>query len=441
MTWRDAIALAGRSVRRRPGRTALTILAVTLAAALLTALVTIATTAQTRVLDQLAKGGPLSGIRVAAAEPDPLQIGEDNAQPGPPRDLGDDTVDHIESLPDVRDALPVVTADVFVVQPSTTEAGTPLDPFNDSVVGVDLSRPNLLPLSVIAGRLPGNDATGEIAVTESYLRRLQVDRAHAAGVLGQTVELASGRTFEGDVRDPGGDLQVRALWTRGTIVGVVAQDAGSGDFLVPLAAARRYRQWTAASVDDGRDLGLPSSQYSGVFVVARGLDQVASVRNEITAIGYSTSAPENLIASVRRYLHVVEIVLGAIGLVALVVAALGITNAMLAAVRERQREIGVLKAIGAHDRDVRRIFVVEAGTIGFVGGVVGSLCGFGAAKVVGLIVNNYLRTQGLETVGLDFPVAIVLGSIAGSTLLALVSGLLPARSASRLSAREAVGAT
>ena len=79
MTWLDAILLAARSVRRRPGRTALTILAVTLAAALLTALVTIATTAQTRVLDQLAKGGPLSGIRVSAASPDPLQVGQDNA--------------------------------------------------------------------------------------------------------------------------------------------------------------------------------------------------------------------------------------------------------------------------------------------------------------------------------------------------------------------------
>ena len=70
---------------------------------------TIATTAETKVLNQLAKGGPLSGIRVAAAEPDPLQAGQDNAQPGRPRDLDDHALAAMRALPGVREALPVVT--------------------------------------------------------------------------------------------------------------------------------------------------------------------------------------------------------------------------------------------------------------------------------------------------------------------------------------------
>src|SRR5205823_9187283 len=110
MKWADAITLARRSVQRRPGRAALTVLAVSLGAALLTALLTIATTAETKVLNQLAKGGPLSGIRVAAAEPDPLQVGQDNAQPGRPRDLDDSAIAAMRALPDVRAALPVVSA-------------------------------------------------------------------------------------------------------------------------------------------------------------------------------------------------------------------------------------------------------------------------------------------------------------------------------------------
>ncbi|MBA3956543.1 MAG: hypothetical protein H0X58_07755, partial [Acidimicrobiia bacterium] len=77
MSWRDALALAGKGVQRRPGRAVLTVLAVALAAALLTALLTIAGTAETKVLDELAKGGPLAGIKVAAAEPDPGQIDQD----------------------------------------------------------------------------------------------------------------------------------------------------------------------------------------------------------------------------------------------------------------------------------------------------------------------------------------------------------------------------
>ena len=113
------------------------------------------------------------------------------------------------------------------------------------------------------------------------------------------------------------------------------------------------------SGDAGR-FALSSSPYSGLFVVAKGLGRVASVRAQITGIGFATSSPESLITEFQRYRRVVEIVLGGIGVIALVIAALGICNALLAAVRERTREIGVLKAIGARNRDVRRMFLVEA---------------------------------------------------------------------------------
>ena len=438
VTWRDAALLAARSVRRRPGRAVLTVLAVSLGAALLTALLTIATTAETKVLDQLAKGGPLSGIRVAAASPDPLQVGQDNARPGPPRELDDHALEQMRAVPGVRAALPVVSVDVFVVRPTSTPSGAPLTPFNDELVGVDFARPSLLPLTALFGRLPANNATAEVAVTESYLNRLGLKRSDGTRVLGTDIELATGRTFAGDVRAADGDLQVRALWTRATVVGVVAQEAGSGDFVVPLAVAQRLRDWTAASVDAGSSFDLSPSPYSGAFVVANGLDNVTTVRAAITAIGYSTSAPENLIASVRRYLHVVEIVLGGIGAVALGVASIGIANAMLAAVRERHREIGVLKAIGARDRDVQRVFVIEAATIGFVGGLIGTVLGYGIAQLVALIVNHYLASQGLVTVAVGVPTGIALLSITGSTALALIGGVVPARRAARVSARESV---
>ena len=111
-----------------------------------------------------------------------------------------------------------------------------------------------------------------------------------------------------------------------------------------------------------------------------------------TEVGFSTSAPESLIAQVQRYVHVVELVLAGIGLIGLAIAALGISNAMLAAIRERRREIGVLKAVGAADRDVRRIFLVEAGTLGFVGGVLGATIGFGVARIPA-IVNQLPRER------------------------------------------------
>ncbi|HEX2117690.1 MAG TPA: FtsX-like permease family protein, partial [Acidimicrobiales bacterium] len=119
---------------------------------------------------------------------------------------------------------------------------------------------------------------------------------------------------------------------------------------------------------------------------------------------------------------------------------LGIANALLAAIRERRREIGVLKAIGARDRDVQRVFLFEAGVLGLVGGVVGTAGGFAAALGVSSIVNRYLTAQGLAGVRLGLPVAILVSAVVGSTLLALAAGALPARRAAHLPAREAMEA-
>jgi putative ABC transport system permease protein len=136
---------------------------------------------------------------------------------------------------------------------------------------------------------------------------------------------------------------------------------------------------------------------------------------------------------------VVEIVLGGIGLIGLLIAALGITNAMLAAVRERRREIGVLKAIGARDRDVRRVFLLEAGTLGFIGGVLGSVFGYVLARALASVVNRYLTQERLPGVAFGLPVAVLALAVVGATLLALVAGTVPAQRAARLPARQAMG--
>jgi putative ABC transport system permease protein len=432
MRWRDAIGLATKGLRRRPGRAVLTVLAVTLAAALLTALLTISGTAETRVLDELAKGGPLAGIKVAAATPDPAQVDQDNAQPGPAKDLDQAAYDKIRDLKDVRNVVPVVAAKLLVVSPTPGQDGKPVAPFIETAVGVDPTKASTLPITVIAGRLPAPGSLTDVVVTEGYLERFGLKRTDAAQVIGTQLTMAASQAYLDHDRING-----RGRWTKGTVVGVVAQEAGSGQLLVPPEQIALARTWTSAGIVDPR-FDNSTSPYAGLFVVADGIDNISEVRAEITAVGYSTSAPENLIASVRRYLHVVEIVLTAIGAIALVVAALGISNAMLAAVRERRREIGVLKAIGGRDRDIRRIFLVEAGVLGFVGGVLGAAAGWFIALGVGRVVNGYLAEQGLLGVQLAIPIPIVAGTMLGATVLAILAGTLPAVRAAHLPAREAV---
>src|SRR5258708_10963913 len=379
MTWRDAAALVARELRRRAGRSALTVAAVALAGALLTALVTIAGTAQNRVLSDVTTGGPLAGIKVAAAQPDPSPVGQDNARPGPPRPLDGAALRRISRLKNVQAAYPVLSVPIIVLAPeqvavpgSVPPVGVgPSEPYGDSLVGVPLDQASHLPLTLLAGRLPLPGSRTEVLATPGLLDRLHLGQSQAADVVGAIVELGFPRAF---IQGAG-----HSQWPRPTIVGVAAQDAGPGQFVGSIELAGVGREW-ALGGGLGREndaFGLQPTTYTGVFVVADRLDNVASVRNRITDIGFATQAREQLIASVKRYLWVVEIVLAGVGLIALVVAALGIANALYAAVRERRREIGVLKAIGARDRDVRRVFLLEAVLVGLVGGVIGASAGTG----------------------------------------------------------------
>jgi macrolide transport system ATP-binding/permease protein len=223
------------------------------------------------------------------------------------------------------------------------------------------------------------------------------------------------------------------------IVGVADQDAATGSLIGSIELATVGRDWIEAGGPQGAaQFGLQQTTYTGLYVIADRLDRVSTVRTAITAVGYSTSAPENLIASVRRYLRVVEIVLAGVGGIALVVAALGIANALFAAVRERRREIGVLKAIGARDRDVLRVFVIEALVVGVLGGLIGAAMGTATAASVGAAVNRYLTSQGVAGIRLAVSVPLLALAVLGSGVLAVAAGLAPALRAARLPAREAV---
>ncbi len=441
VSWSDAFRLAVRNVLRRPGRAALTVTAVALAAALFTAMLTMAATAQGRVLNQLANGGPLAGIQVAAAAAQPSQLGSDNPTQGAPKPITQGARSRISRLAGVVSVLPIVTAQTVVIWPNHAVAPSAVrhEPEGsrgavfDEMVGVDLSHAADLPITILEGRIPAPGSLTEVAVTPAFLSKYGIGRTHLASALGAVVELGAPRGF----RDPGGVAAFRSRWTRATIVGVVAQEAGAGGVLASLPLATANHAWTAAG-DPSVDTDAPRSPYAGLFVSARGLGQVSQVRSEITGLGYSTSAPENIITTVERYVHVVEIVLGGVGVIALAIAALGITNALLAAVRERRREIGILKAVGARDRDVLRTFLIEAAVIGALGGLIGTIIGLLLARIVAAVVDGYLAGQGLAGVHLGIPYVLVLLAVAGSAGLSLLAGLFPARRAARLPAREAV---
>ncbi len=131
---------------------------------------------------------------------------------------------------------------------------------------------------------------------------------------------------------------------------------------------------------------------------------------------------------------VLQLVLSGIAAVALVVGAVGVMNTMFTSVLERTREIGVMKAIGATDRAVQAVFVMESGTIGAIGGLIGTIAGAALAKAAEAVAHQ----QGflLLDVRVDLPLFLMV--FIGSFVLGTLSGYLPARRAARLSPVQAL---
>jgi putative ABC transport system permease protein len=439
----DIVAFAWRSLRRRRGRTVLTGLAVTLGSALLVGLLAVSTTAESRVVSQLGKGGPVAAIHVDDSLPSPDALTTDELATAGHHDLDAAALGAIRRASHVAAVVPVLTVPVLALpcppaqdaaerSPSAACLRKPAE-YRSALVGTDLRQAGALPISVLGGRLPDPASPNEVAVTAAYLGRIQLPAAAASQVLGTRVALGTARILPTPDR-----VQVR--WIQATVVGVVAQSVESGEFLAPLQQTVAARAFSLSGSTPADVFPGIQSSYSAAVVVADSLDHVHAVRGELFALGYASSAPEHLVSSVERYLHVVDIVLGGIGLIALGIAALGIATSMLSAVRERWYDIGVLKAIGARDRDVLLWFLVEAAIMGGAGGVAGTVLGLALAWALGLSVNTYLVQQGLAGVDLSsIPFGLAIVAPGAACAVAMLAAAMPSLWAARLPARAAIG--
>lgn len=418
MTFLDAVRFAMRSIVRRKSRAVLTVVSVTIGAALLVALLVISQTVETRVIQTIVGGGALASIEVTPQSP--------LDQP-----VDDAAVAELEALPLVESATPVIGVPILAIvgDASTDDRTRVLDDGAELIMGVDMGIAIDLPITVTSGRLPDVGSTTEIVITARYLREMGLSADDATDVLGSRLSVDVGRSAEFE--------RIEHMWASYEIVGVVSHDIGLGLGIVDNAAIEPLHAWLSSGIADV-PLPRPPGPYGGVVAEATSIDEVSAAKQQIEALGYETESPENLIENVQQYLTIVGIMLGGVGGIAVLIAAIGISNALLASVRERRREIGVIKAIGARDRDILNIFLTEAGLLGLMGGVIGTAIGIGLAVAVGDAVNDFLVSRGRIGIRVDVQPLVVFAGIAGSTLLALVAGWPPARRASRLPAKEAI---
>jgi len=173
--------------------------------------------------------------------------------------------------------------------------------------------------------------------------------------------------------------------------------------------------------------------YMTLTVRVKDPGKVAQVQDAINKMGFRTFSVLDATKSLRRFFTVLDLFLGIFGSLALAVATLAIINTLVMAVLERRREIGVMKAIGASDRDVKRLFFAEAGAMGFFGGVLGIALGFAIGKAINIGTGIYLHRHQLPSEAVwILPPWLIGAAIAFSIVVSLLAGLYPASRAAKL---------
>ncbi|MGC2112608.1 MAG: FtsX-like permease family protein [Candidatus Korobacteraceae bacterium] len=179
--------------------------------------------------------------------------------------------------------------------------------------------------------------------------------------------------------------------------------------------------------------GSSGKTYMTLTVRVKDPAKVSQVQDAINKMGFRTFSVLDATKSLRRFFTVLDLFLGIFGSLALAVATLAIINTLVMAVLERRREIGVMKAIGASDRDVKRLFFAEAGAMGFFGGVLGIVLGFAIGKAINVGTGVYLHRHQLPSEAVwILPPWLIGAAIAFSIVVSLLAGLYPASRAARL---------
>ena len=178
-------------------------------------------------------------------------------------------------------------------------------------------------------------------------------------------------------------------------------------------------------------ISLDTSTYSSILVKCDSTDSVAPVKEAIDAMGYGTSSLQDSLEQAEQQMAQIQYLLGAIGGVSLLVAAIGIMNTMMMSIYERTREIGIIKVLGCRMDNIAELFLTEAAFIGLIGGALGLGISYGLAA----IINKFIGSSGFNAI---IPLWLALGALVFSIAVALVSGLYPAIRAMRLSPLTAI---
>ncbi len=427
----DLVRLILGNLSRRKARVALTAIGVVIGTAAVVILVSLAIGLQKNANEQLYGIGDLTQIQVMPAYEMMeggggggmvVQVGggKNAGQPQPARLLTNSALDELRAIPGVDSVIAreyLMTG--VLIKYQKMEGGS-------GIIGVDT--PDLANLRLEAteggtelGR--GTVVIGAMVPNNFYdpRQRPGQEPPPPPQLYGQQIQLVISK-YDSQGNETRKNLSVR-------VTGVLKETRGEADYTIyfPLDQIKSLNEWA-----QGRRINYNKEGYSQVIVKVQDVEQVLDISDQITQLGFQAFTPQSFVQGINNFYVILQFIFGGVGAIALLVAAIGIANTMAMSILERTREIGLMKAVGATNRDVLAIFLGEAAGIGFLGGLGGVIIGWLAGQGINVIALVYLANQAGQqggappSIAVYTPVWLPLFALIFSTIIGMISGLYPA---------------
>ena len=425
----DQFRTGWRNIRRQKLRSILTVFAIVIGAVSVTVMLSLVTSARGFLTTSFQKTG--EDRRVIATPTPGLDYRSatwQNWSDGSGVKLTDERVDELAAIPGVKHASGVTNLGFFE---SLSQGNTTLTMKQTNTMAYE---PNgTITRDMMAGR---NLQPGENAVLVSVaLANALGYRGHLADAIGSNITFYY-RTDMGQQAKPSPTLPVvgvfatdgmaveASLATAGAVAPVYERCDGGGNGTQPTCT---------------EETDFSRNGYGAVYLDVADKAQVDAVATAVQKTGMGAAVGKDELQQQQRVFVIIGAVLGGIGGISLFVAAIGVINTMVMATLERTREIGIMRAIGATKRTVRRLFTVEAGLLGFLGGGIGVGISYGLKVIANKVINEQLSKNGVTARDVvQIPPQLVLAVLGATTLIGMLAGRLPARRAANLDPVEAL---
>lgn len=429
MKFLDLVRLVFYNLGRRKGRVVLTAIGVIIGTAAVVILVSLAVGLKQTATDQLWGINDLSSIEVYPGYPIEKTAGGGGVVMSSGGGGGGDdgmlylTPSAIQSIQEIPGVKKVIIEDYL--QNGMDIVFGKLHSYG-SVMGVDVNDLADMGVTVSAGTTELERGT---AIIGSWIPKNFYDPQMRPGddpiqppdLLGQQVKMILYKYTE--------DGQTIQKTVTVRIVGVLSETRGMEDssIFMKLDDVTAYNEWSR-----GTRINRNKDGYSNILVKAEDVKSVLDISQAINDLGYQAYTAQSTVQSINSFFLVLQVIFGGVGAIALLVAAIGIANTMTMAILERTKEIGIMKAIGAKNKDILSIFLGEAAGIGLVGGIGGVIIGWLAGKLLNVIALTYFAGQASTGMGLSLtsvtstPVWLMIFALFFSILVGLLSGLVPA---------------